>query len=127
MIAFDYGATLRMSDGSPGLRELVKHFNSAGTPVCIVSAIGSKDAAHWERVITAEIEALASNDGTRLNFDAIRFVYYPPHPTDDDMRHVGREKARQMKDLGATLIFDDSLYVCQGVRESGLHAVHHCP
>jgi hypothetical protein len=127
MIAFDYGATLRLSDGSPALRELVKHFNEAGEPVCIVSAIGTDDREHWQKIITREIEHLTSQDGTPLRFEAIRFVYYPANPTPDDMVRAGDDKAREMKSLRATLIFDDSPHVCEGVRRSGLFAVNHRP
>lgn len=129
MIAFDYGATLRFSDGSPALRELVKSFNDLGVPVCVISAIceGEPVGGYWERTISDEIRQLTSADGTPLRFEAVRFVYYPNHPTAADMLQAGRDKAKQMEQLGATLIFDDSRDVCLGVRLEGRLAVRHVP
>lgn len=127
MIAFDYGATLRISDGSQALRELVKLFNELGVPVCVISAICQPAGGHWERTIFDEIRQLTSADETPLRFDAVRFVYYPDHPTAADMVQAGRDKAKQMEQLGATLIFDDSHDVCLGVRLEGRLAVRHVP
>ena len=119
-IAFDYGGTLRTSDGLAALRDFVSRLNRLGVPVVVVSAIA--EGYPPERILP-EILALQDSFGTQLQFHAVRFVFYPVAPTESDMLQVGRLKAAVMKELGAGLIFDDSEHVCNGVHAAGLQSV----
>lgn len=120
-IAFDYGATLRVSDGVPELRALVRELNLLGVPVVVVSAI-SLPVGRWEAEISAEIEAL-THDGERLVFAEIRYVYYPQNPTPEDMVRAGQMKAAACRDLGASVLIDDSSHVARGAASCGISVI----
>lgn len=124
VIAFDYGATLRKSDGAASLRYLATAFMAMGIRLICISAIKGPPGKHDE-LIRREIEDLANDAGTPIRFDAIRFVYYPDSPTDDDMWAAGKAKAAVMQEHGATILIDDSLMVCYGAKAGGALVVHH--
>lgn len=126
VVAFDYGATLRNSDGSQAHRDLVAILNRAGVDVVIVSAI-SLPVGRWEDEILAEIGDLKSSAGDPLRFREVAFVYYPPNPSTRDMKQAGIDKAVAMKRLGASILLDDSSPVCESVRSVGLLAIQHRP
>lgn len=120
-IAFDYGGTLRMTDGLPGMRDLVRRLNFAGVPCVIISAVAD---GYNPAPILEEIKQLKDSYGQPLQFDAVKFTYYPPNPTEQDAIHTGHKKAAVMRELGAELLFDDSRHVCAVVNaEQGLRAV----
>ncbi len=119
-IAFDYGGTLRVTDGIPALREMVGRLNQANIPVVIISAIS---VGYPTSGIEQEIRELTDSRGASLKFDAVRFVYYPHPFTEQDIYEAGEKKADVMKELGASLIYDDSDHVCRAVRDKNLLAV----
>jgi hypothetical protein len=122
MIAFDYGGTLRQSDGHQSMRDLVAYLNQYQVPVIVISALEDPPGTHDAR-IEQEILALTSCRGVPLSFNHICFVYYPAHPTPADMLQVGLRKAVVMREHGAGILFDDSGHVVEGVRAAGLDAV----
>lgn len=119
-VAFDYGGTLRVSDGVPALRDLVHRLNQAGVPVIIVSAISE---GYPTEGIEQEIRNLKSSTGESLHFESVQFVYYPYPYTEQDIYEAGLKKAAVMQKFGANVMLDDSGHVCKAVNDSGLLAV----
>lgn len=124
-IAFDYGGTLRVSDGSAALRNLVAVLNLLDVPTVIVSAVALPIGDH-ESKIRAEIDELTSSDGRPLRFESISFVYYPRDPSVDDMIACGREKALKATEAGAAILFDDSEWIARGCGSVGFPVVRAC-
>lgn len=124
-IAFDYGGTLRVSDGAGALRNLVAVLNLLDVPTVIVSAVMLPIGEH-ESKVRAEIEKLTSSDGRPLRFDTISFVYYPRDPSVDEMVACGRDKARKATEAGAVILFDDSEWIAKGCAQCGFPVVRAC-
>ncbi len=119
-VAFDYGSTLRESDGIPALRDHVRLLNEIGVPVVVISAISEGFPAD---IMEAEIRSLTDSAGQKLEFFAVHFVRYPDPPTKDDIYSAGLAKASVMELYGAILLFDDSVEICQAVKSKGLNVV----
>ena len=100
--------------------------NRAGVPVSVVSAIELPRGAHEQQILD-EIADLTDSTGAHLEFAAVRFVYYPKNPKEEQIRQAGIDKAVAMKKLGASILFDDSAIVCEAVRSVGLLAINHRP
>lgn len=120
VVAFDFGGTLRLTDGISGLRELAGTLNRAGVPCVVISAIEEGAPTHYAE---NEIKAFRDSNGIPLSFQAVRFVRYKSPADERELYRVGVLKAEVMKELGAQILFDDLEPVCRAVTESGLQAV----
>jgi hypothetical protein len=107
-VAFDYGGTIRTSDGVPACSVLLRLLSQFGHPCHIISAV----AEGWEDRIREEISQHAKQHNIPLA--GIHMVPYPPNPTPDDMYKAGQAKGRIAHDLGCVLLVDDSRDVCRG-------------
>ncbi len=106
-IAFDFQGTL---DVHPELQFIAKKLQEAGVEVVIISAMPVTMPGVRER----EIE----NANLGIPY---RVVY---HELENYHQSAALKKVELMRELGAPIIFDDTLPVVETVRQNGLKALH---
>lgn len=123
-IAFDYGGTLRVSDGRESMRTLAACLLTAGFEVCVISAILRN--SYWEDKIFEELRRDVHHSlGPVFSKKDVWIVYYDnPNPSEQEIYRIGCDKAFVMKERDVDILIDDSAIVCRAVRDYGLTALN---
>lgn len=119
VIAFDYGGTLRVSDGIADLRDIVAGYNLSDVGIVVIG-----DCPANERdAVRKEIEELKDSMGRLLVFKAIELVHSLTGASLGLMREVAEEKVRLMQKHRARAIYEDDPEICRVITECGLTAI----
>ena len=111
VIAMDFNGCLR---SLVILRDLAKGMLAKGFEVHVISAVGRGDP-HL-------VEYRQEIDGWNIPFTVVHFVEFDGTPTPDVAYRVGMQKVDVMRDIGASVLFDDNPHICRAVRDVGLLA-----
>lgn len=116
--AFDYGGVL---EDRPDMWELASALRSAGHQISVISWCGAHDGVNSEafKKRTAEFGIAWLNI---VGFGSAPEVTLAVNADGRAEYQIGQAKARHMKAMGASALFDDNPWICRAVQHAGLKA-----
>lgn len=112
IVAFDLHGVL---DAQLHMRDLAAALAGDGHEAHVICAVATGDGVEKYRAKVA---------GLGIAFAGVHFVEFAGAPVPAVAYRVGEMKAAVMRQVGATLLFDDNPHICRAVRHAGLTACY---